>query len=53
MSGEAKAARAQPRLLRLRDAPSYVGMDRNRFNKEVRPHLIEIPIGYQGIAFSL
>jgi hypothetical protein len=27
-------------------------MDRNRFNKEVRPHLIEIPIGKQGIGFD-
>ncbi len=25
-----------PRLIRYRDAPSYVGMDRNRFNGEVR-----------------
>lgn len=25
-----------PRLLRFRDAPAYVGMDRNRFNSEVR-----------------
>ena len=31
--------------MRLRDAPGYLGMDRNRFNAEVRPHLIEIPIG--------
>jgi predicted DNA-binding transcriptional regulator AlpA len=41
-----------PRLLRLRDAPIYLGMDRNRFNKEVRPQLTEIPIGTQGIAFD-
>lgn len=41
-----------PRLLRLRDAPRYVGMDRNRFNAEVRPSLTEIPIGVQGIAFD-
>jgi hypothetical protein len=27
-------------------------MDRNRFNHEVRPSLIEIPIGSQGIAFD-
>ncbi len=37
-----------PRLLRLRDAPTYLGMDRNRFNSEVRPCLTEIPIGEQG-----
>jgi hypothetical protein len=27
-------------------------MDRNRFNREVRPHLTNIPIGRQGIAFD-
>jgi len=41
-----------PRVLRLRDAPGYLGMDRNRFNAEVRPGLTEIPIGEQGIAFD-
>jgi hypothetical protein len=41
-----------PRIIRFGDAPSYVGMDRNRFNAEVRPHLIEIPIGKQGIGFD-
>lgn len=42
----------QPRIVRFRDAPSYLGMDRNRFNAEVRPHLTEIPIGIQGIGFD-
>jgi len=42
----------QPRFIRLKDAPDYLGMDRNRFNREVRPSLIEIPIGDQGIAFD-
>ena len=41
-----------PRLIRLRDAPTYVGMDRHRFNKDVRPNLVEIPMGTQGIAFD-
>ncbi len=41
-----------PRLVRFRDAPTYLGMDRNRFNHEVRPHLTNIPIGQQGIAFD-
>ncbi len=45
-------ARLLPRLIRLRDAPFYLGMDRNRFNAEVRPYLTEIPIGEQGIAFD-
>ena len=41
-----------PRLVRFRDAPGYLGMDRNRFNAEVRPFLTNIPIGHQGIAFD-
>ena len=41
-----------PRLVRFRDAPGYLGMDRNRFNREVRPFLTKIPIGQQGIAFD-
>jgi hypothetical protein len=41
-----------PRLIRLRDAPEYLGMDRNRFNTEVRSGLTEIPIGLQGVAFD-
>lgn len=32
--------------------PNILGMDKNRFNKEVRSLLIEIPIGKQGIAFD-
>lgn len=40
------------RLYRLRDAPRYLGIDRNRFNADVRPYLTEIPIGNQGIAFD-
>jgi len=41
-----------PRIIRLRDAPAHLGMDRNRFNAEVRPFLTEIPIGVQGIGFD-
>ena len=41
-----------PRLIRLRDAPGYCGMDVNRFNAEVRPDVPEIPIGTQGVAFD-
>ena len=41
-----------PRVIRLRDAARYLGMDRNRFNREVRPSLAEFPIGIQGIAFD-
>ena len=41
-----------PRDLRFRDAPHYLGMDRNRFNAEVRPYVTEVPIGKQGIGFD-
>ena len=41
-----------PRFIRLRDTAFYLGMDRNRFNAEVRPYLTKIPIGHQGIAFD-
>ena len=41
-----------PRLIRFRDAPHYLGMDRNRFNAEVRPYLTEVPVGKQGVGFD-
>jgi hypothetical protein len=41
-----------PRIIRIRDAPFYLGMDKNRFNAEVRPSLTEVKIGTQGIAFD-
>ncbi len=47
-----KHYRLLPKFIRFRDAPLYLGMDRYRFNNEVRPHLREIPIGVQGIAFD-
>jgi hypothetical protein len=43
----------QPRIIRFRDAPGYLGMDRNRFNAEVRPYLKEVPIGSQGVGYRL
>lgn len=41
-----------PRIIRFRDAPAYLGMDRNCFNAEVRPFVTEVPIGAQGIGFD-
>lgn len=34
-----------PRLIRLRDAPLYLGLDKNVFNRDVRPGLAEIRHG--------
>jgi hypothetical protein len=47
-----KPPRLLPRFIRMRDAPSYLGMDKNRFNRDVYPRLAVIPIGTQGIAFD-
>jgi len=52
MSTRPQPPRIAPRLVRFRDAPHYLGMDRNRFNREVRPYITRIPIGWQGIAFD-
>ena len=40
------------KVIRLKDASAYLGMDKNRFNAEVRPYLTAIPIGHQGIGFD-
>ena len=41
-----------PRVLRMSDAPAYLGMCRAEFNRCVRPHVAEFPIGVQGIGFD-
>lgn len=42
----------EPRWIRMKAAPGYLGMSRRVFNQAIRPHLIEIPIGKQGVAFD-
>lgn len=41
-----------PRFIRMSQAPAYLGMCRRVFNQEARPHLTEVRIGKQGIAFD-
>lgn len=41
-----------PRFIRAKDAPAYLGMCRDEFNKTVRPHVSEFPIGKQGVGFD-
>lgn len=48
----AKPTSIQPRFIRFGDAPGYLGMCRDEFNKTVRPHVREFPIGKQGVAFD-
>src|SRR5581483_4326331 len=40
------------RGIRAKDAPRYLGMDRNRFNRLVRPHLTLIQYGPQTKVFD-
>jgi hypothetical protein len=42
----------QPRIVRAKHAPGYLGMCRDVFNKTVRPYVREFPIGEQGIGFD-
>ncbi|WP_239142525.1 hypothetical protein [Pseudomonas sp. MIL9] len=42
----------QPRILRAYQAPSYLGMCRDVFNRTVRPYVREFPIGQQGVGFD-
>jgi hypothetical protein len=46
------SARLLPRFVRFRDAPAFFGMNKNLFNREIRPQLTEILIGRQGRAFD-
>lgn len=41
-----------PRIIRAKQAPGYLGMCRDVFNKTVRPYVNEFPIGLQGIGFD-
>lgn len=40
-----------PKILRMRDAPDYLGMSPRAFNEIVRPNVREASIGVQGIGF--
>ncbi len=40
----------QPKCIRQKDAPAYLGTNERNFNKVFRPYLTEIPIGESGKA---
>ena len=42
----------QQRLIRLKDAPAYLGMNKNTFNTLVRPRIPHIRISKQALAFD-
>jgi predicted DNA-binding transcriptional regulator AlpA len=46
------AVPVQPRFIRANQAPGYLGMCRDVFNKTVRPYVREFPIGLRGIGFD-
>lgn len=41
-----------PRVLRAKDAPAYLGMDRNKFNKIVKPKLVSVKFGSHSVAYD-
>jgi hypothetical protein len=41
-----------PRFIRHRDASGYLGVDRNKFDANIRPLLTEIPLGAHSMAFD-
>lgn len=42
----------EPRIIRAKHAPGYLGMCRDVFNKIVQPYVSEFPIGQQGVGFD-
>jgi len=42
----------EPRIIRLKDAPGYLGMDKNKFNELVRPFVTEIRYGSMSVGFD-
>ena len=40
------------RLVRLKEAPKYLGMNKNLFNSMVRPTITEIRLSKQAVAFD-
>ena len=42
----------QPRFIRKRDAPSYLGMCEREFVRTVEPRIVAVPIGQQGVAYD-
>ena len=40
------------RILRKRDAPSYLGMSAKEFDRSVRPHVSVLRIGKRGVGFD-
>jgi hypothetical protein len=43
----------EPRFVRVRDAPGIFGVDRNYFNRVIRPRLTEIRLSKQAIGFDI
>ena len=44
--------RVEPRVIRHKDAPTYLGVNVNYFNRNIRPDLLEIQFGPQMIGYD-
>ena len=52
MNKRTKIEILQPRLIRLKNAPKYLGTNINHFNRYIRPHLTEIRLSKQNVSFD-
>ncbi len=41
-----------PRVIRASDAPAYLGIDKNKFNKIVKPSLVAVHLGEHSIGYD-
>ena len=44
--------KVEPRVIRHKDAPTYLGVNVNYFNKHIRPELLEISFGPQMVGYD-
>ncbi len=46
------SAQLWPRVIRASDAPRYLGLDKNKFNKIVRPYITAVPLGPHSVGYD-
>jgi len=52
MNKKIKIEPLQPRLIRLKNAPKYLGTNVNYFNRNIRPYITEIRLSKQNVSFD-
>lgn len=52
MNKKNKNENLQPRLIRLKNAPKYLGTNINHFNQHIRPYIRELRLSKQNVSFD-